>query len=101
MIEDIVQPILDFFSFFHWLFANLRIIFICLLSPVNYIFAVVKFFWASAFLTPANPDLSYTFSPQVLAVFNALPFWSSFTAVIGAVIILVGGIAILKLFTHT
>jgi hypothetical protein len=91
----------DFFVFIGWLFANLKVIFTGLLSPVNYIFNVLRYFWSSAFLTPPNPDLTFVFSQDVLNVFDAIPHWSSFVLVIGAVVLVVGGIAILKLFLHT
>jgi hypothetical protein len=100
-MDTFFHTITDLALFVQWLFANLKIIFTSLLSPVNYIFGVIRYFWSSAFLTPPTPDLVYTFSPQVLAVFNSIPHWAIFTSVLGAVIILTGGIAILKLFTHT
>jgi hypothetical protein len=101
MLDTLIQSVLDFIAFFQWLFANLKIIFTCLLSPISYVFNVIGHFWSSAFLTPPTPDLVYTFSPEVLAVFNSIPHWAIFTAILGAVIIVFGGIAILQLFLHT
>lgn len=101
MIDAIVQPILDFFSFFHWLFANLRVIFAALLSPISYIFAVIRFIWQYAFGVPPSSDLSYTFTPQIMSIFNSLPHWPSFSKILGALIVMLAGIAILKLFIHS
>jgi hypothetical protein len=52
-------------------------------------------------LTPPGPDLTFVFPAGVLDVFNAIPHWSSFVVVICAVVIVVGGISILKLFLNT
>jgi hypothetical protein len=98
---EIAQLFNDFFVLIGWLFANLKVIFTGLLSPVNYIFNVIRFFWSSAFLTPPSPDLTFVFPAGVLNVFNAIPHWSSFVVVICAVVVVVGGISILKLFLNT
>lgn len=84
-----------------WIVANLKIIFTALLNLVNYLFIVIGHFLATAFVTPPTPELTYTFSPQVLAIFNAIPHWTAISGVLGAVIIFAGSIAILKLFLHT
>jgi hypothetical protein len=91
----------DLFLFIQWLFANLKVIFTALLSPVNYIFSVIRFFWSSAFLTPPAPEWTYTFPAGVLDVFNTIPHWTIFVSVLGAVVIVFAGIGILKLFLNT
>jgi hypothetical protein len=95
------HTITDIAVFIQWFFANLKVIFTSLLSLANYIFLVIGHFLSSAFLTPPAPDFTYTFSSEVLAVFNTIPHWAIFTSILGAVIIFAGGIAILKLFLHT
>jgi hypothetical protein len=100
-MDTFFHTITDLALFIQWLFANLKVIFTALLSPVNYIFSVIRYFWSSAFLTPPAPEFTYTFSPEVLAVFNSIPHWSIFVSVIGAVVIVFAGVAILKLFLHT
>lgn len=99
--DVIFHTLSDLFTFIQWLFANLQTIFTALLSPINYIFSVLRYFWASAFLTPPAPTLTYTFPAGVLDVFNSIPNWSIFISVLGAVIIVFCGIAILKLFLNT
>jgi len=90
----------DFFCFFSWFFANVKQIFIFLLSPVSFIFTLLKFFFATFKNTPPAAAFVYTFDPEVLAIFNEIPHFDIFKAVLGAVIIFAGGIGILKLLLH-
>jgi hypothetical protein len=95
------HTITDVALFFQWLFANLKLIFTALLSPVGYVFAVIRYFWSSAFLTAPAPDLTYTFPAGVLDIFNTIPHWEIIVSVLGAVIVVFAGISILKLFLNT
>jgi len=93
----ILQLLADFGVFLGWLFSSLKTIFLCLLSPVSYIFTYLKVIIGSFFLPPATPELSYTFSSEVLDIFNAIPNWSIVSAVLGALVILIIGFATFKL----
>lgn len=99
--DVIFHTLADLFLFLQWASANLKIIFTALLSPINYVFSVVRFFWSSAFLTPPTPDLVYAFPQGVLDVFSSIPHWAVITSILGAVIVVFGGISILKLFLNT
>jgi hypothetical protein len=100
-MEVFFHTFTDFLIVIQWLVANLKVIFTSLLSLANYIFLVIGHFLATAFLTPPAPELTYTFSGEVLAVFNSIPHWTIIGTILGAVIVFAGGIAILKLFLHT
>jgi hypothetical protein len=100
-MEVFFHTFTDALLFFGWFFANLKIIFTSILSFADYIFIVLGHFLSSISLTPPEPQLTYTFTADVLAVFNSIPNWAIISTILGVVIVLAGGIAILKLFLHT
>jgi len=91
----------DIFVFIGWFFTNIKTIFLFLLAPVSYFFTFLKTFISALGQTPDNPAVSYAFSTDTLAVFDSIPHFDAFKLVLGAVIIFLGGIAILKLFLNT
>ncbi len=99
--DVIFHNINDIFVLVAWLGYALKVIFTSLLSPIIYFFNVLRFFFATAFSTPATPEATYTFSSEVLAVFNTIPNWPIFASVLGAIIILICGIGCLKLLLRT
>jgi hypothetical protein len=100
-MEVFFHTFTDALLFFGWFFANLKVIFTSILSFANYIFIVLGHFLRVISQTPPAPQFTYTFSADVLAVFNSIPNWAIISTILGAVIIFAGGIAILKLFLHT
>ncbi|MDD5639022.1 MAG: hypothetical protein PHO28_03920 [Candidatus Pacebacteria bacterium] len=99
--DVIFHSINDIFVFIGWLGYSLKTIFLSLLSPINYIINVLRFFFATAFSTPAEPEITYTFSEEILDVFNTIPHWEILASILGAIIILVFGISMLKLLLRT
>ena len=91
----------DLIVFIGWLFSNIKAIFLFLLSPITYFFTFIKTFFATFNTTPPTPAFSYTFSPDVLAVFDAIPHFDVLKLVLGAIVIFFGGLGILKLLLHT
>jgi len=93
----------DIFLFLSWSGSNLKNIFLSLLSPITYFFDILRFFFTTAFSTPTAPDptATFTFSQQVLDVFQAIPNWQIFSSILGAVIIFVVGLSGLKLLLRS
>jgi hypothetical protein len=91
----------DVLIFFGWFFSNIKTIFLFLLSPVSYFFTFLKTFISALGQAPSTPAVSYAFSTDTLAVFDAIPHFDTFKLVLGAVIIFLGGVAILKLLLNT
>jgi len=60
--------------------------------PLQYIFNFLKNFFLSAFAAPVAPDHLYTFSPEILAVFDAIPYWTEVKMVLAI------GVSIVMLF---
>jgi len=91
----------DVLVFLGWFFHNIKEIFLFLLSPVSYFFTFLKTFISALGQTPSSPAISYAFSSDTLAVFNTIPHFDTFRVVLGAIIVFLGGIAILKLLLST
>ena len=99
--DVIFHNINDAFVLIAWFGYALKVIFTALLSPINYFANVLRFFFATAFSTPPTAEATYTFSNEVLEVFNTIPHWPIFASVLGAIIILICGIGMLKLLLRT
>jgi len=91
----------DGFTILVWLGVAFKEIFLSLLSPIIYIFTVLRWFFSIAFSTPELPQATYTFSVEILEVFNTIPYWSILSGVLGGMILLVAGVAMLKLILRT
>ena len=100
-LDTIFHSANDLFVFVSWLGYCLKMIFLSLLSPISYFFDVLRFFFGTAFTTPSAPEITYTFSDQVMAVFTAVPHWTILASVLGAIIIMICGIGCLKLLLKT
>jgi len=99
--DVIFHNINDVLVFMGWLYTNIKTIFVFLLSPISYFFTFLKTFFSSFGNTPASPEIFYTFSTDTLAVFNAIPHFDTLKFILGAIIIFLGGMAILKLLLNT
>ena len=99
--DVIFHNINDVFVVFVWLGISLKTIFLSILSPVIYFFTIVRQFFISAFATPDVAQVSYTFSQEVLEVFQAIPNWAVLSLLLGSIVLMLGGVAILKLLLKT
>ena len=99
VFDYIVHYINDSFIFLGWLFSIIKALVNVFVLPISYIFNFIKAFLSSAFKSPITPESSYTFTGDILSVFSAIPSWSVLTYIVGVLILLVAGFAILKLFT--
>ena len=99
--DVIFHNINDVFVVVIWLGVGLKTIFLSLISPVSYFFNIIRWFFSTAFQVPDVPVATYQFSAEVLEVFQVIPYWSILSSVLGAVVLMVGGVAILKLLLKT
>lgn len=100
LFEFLNHSLSDVFIFGGWFFSTLGNLFSKLWLPVNYIFAFFSAFVDKAFETP-TPQNIWGFSSEVMAVFEAIPYWNTITFVLGVSILIIVGIAILKQFLLT
>ncbi len=93
----------DIFLFLSWFGSNLKNIFLSLLSPITYFFDILRYFFSTAFSTPTLPDptATFTFSQEILDIFQAIPNWQIFSSILGAVIIFIVGLSGLKLLLRS
>lgn len=99
--DVIFHNINDVFVLFAWIGGAFKNIFLSLLSPITYFFNILRFFFASAFGSPAQAEVSYTFSAEILEVFNSIPNWTTISLVLGAVVLFVCGVGMLRLLLRT
>lgn len=88
----------DTWIFLGWIFSVLAQIVALFLLPLTFIFQFLKGFLSSVFAAPT--DFPFTWSTEVLTVFNAIPYWSTISLVLGIGISIIALFAILNLFTH-
>jgi hypothetical protein len=88
----------DTWVFLGWIFSVLAQIVALFLLPLTFIFQFLKGFLSSVFAAPT--DFTFTWSSEVLAVFEAIPYWSTISLVLGIGISIIALFAILNLFTN-
>lgn len=100
LFDNTFHLISDIGLIFNWFSTQLKDIFLGVLQPISYIFNLLKSFWGTAFQTPATPELTYTFPQEVIDVFETIPHWSIISTILAGIIILVMGIALIRLFLN-
>jgi len=99
--DVIFHNINDIFVIVVWLGISLKTIFLSILTPVVYFFTIIRQFFTTAFGTPDVAQVSYAFSQEVLDVFQAIPNWGVLSLLLGSIVLMLGGVAILKLLLKT
>lgn len=99
--DTIFHNLNDIFVFFVWIGVALKTFFLAIVSPLLYFFNVLRWFFTSAFGSLPEAELTYAFSPEVLEVFSAIPHWDLLSLIMGAIILLLAGVATLKLLLRT
>ena len=84
LFDGLIHHIFDLFYLAQYLFDQLGGLFEICFIPLTWIFNFVNGFFISAFTTPATPEITWVFSDEVLAVFNAIPYWNVLTFSLGA-----------------
>lgn len=101
LFDFVNHSISDVFIFGGWLFSNLRIIFENLFLPIRFTYNFLKSFVAMAFSSPTgSSNVIWSFGDEIIAVFESIPHWATFSAVIGVVLLLLTGMAIIRQFRH-
>jgi len=73
----------DFITFLGWFWQNLAELFNLIFTPVKYIFTFIKALFVSAIAPPSQIEQMWSFPPEILAVFNQVPYWQVFVQVLG------------------
>lgn len=96
LFDDLVHHFYDIFYIIQFLFDNLRTLFGILFTPLVWIFDFFKGFFISAFLAPPPPDITWNFTSDIMSIFNAIPYFSSFMFAIGTGITILFLVFVLK-----
>jgi hypothetical protein len=84
LFEDLIHHIYDLFYIAQYLVDNLGTLFGVIFTPLTWVFNFVRGFFVSAFGTPVAPEITWTFSTDIIAVFQKFPYWNVLTYSIGA-----------------
>lgn len=95
------QTASDFLIFLGWASENVGLLIGKVFLPVQYIYTFFKNFIAYALEGPEVPEKIWEFPTEILAVFNAIPYWNTiiFVLILGLSILFI--FFILKTFLRT
>jgi len=96
----IIHSITDIFVFGGWVIKSLGTFFANILQPIKFVFGFLKSFIDGAFATPVSSDPIWDFNPELMSVFNAIPYWTTISTVLGVCVLFVIGMAIVKQLTR-
>ena len=83
-MDDILHIAFDCFNVAEYIFSNIAGLFSMLFTPLTGIFNFVKGFFAGIFSIPPATAISWTFPANIMAVFNAIPYFSVLEYACGA-----------------
>jgi hypothetical protein len=84
-------------TYFNWLLHCIFYIFTQLLSPLYFVYNFVRGFSDNAFSSP-TATTTFAFPEEVLTIVQAIPYWSFIGSLFGIILLVISGIAIIKLF---
>lgn len=90
-----LRYVVEFFLAIGWIISNLISILGMLLSPISYLFIFLKVFIQAILTTPASSNL-FTVNAQALTALTQLPYWSTLTSILIALIAVAGVVATVK-----
>jgi hypothetical protein len=74
----------DIFYSIQYIFSNLGAIFTIIFTPLNFAFNFFKGFFNGIATPPPETAISWVFPDNILAVFNSIPYWTTFMYSVGA-----------------
>ncbi len=89
----------DFFIFLGWLFSGLKELIGALTMPISYAYHFLSSMITGATTATSTPAVSYTFATSTMSVFESIPYWETLSYIIGVCILILSGIAIIRLLT--
>jgi len=74
----------DIFYSIQYIFSQLANVFLIIFTPLNFAFNFVKGFFVGVNTAPPETAISWTFDSGITAIFNTIPYWSTFMWAVGA-----------------
>lgn len=88
----------DTWVFLGWVFSLISNLISLFLLPLNYVIQFLRGFLVSVFSTPET--FSYNWGEDILAVFNAIPYWSTMSIALGVCIFIFVIFFVLRAFSR-
>ena len=83
-MDDLVHIAFDCFNVAEYVFSNIANLFSLLFTPLTGVFNFVKGFFDGIVSTPPATAVSWVFPDNIMAVFNAIPYFSVIEYACGA-----------------
>lgn len=83
-MDDILHIAFDCFNVARYIFSNMGALFALLFTPLAGLFNFVKGFFNGIVSTPPATAISWVFPSNIMAVFNAIPYFSVIEYACGA-----------------
>jgi hypothetical protein len=100
LFDYLIHAISDVFVFLGWLFSALKEIIMAMLLPLTYIFNFLKGFLTNAIKSPIVPETNYVFSTSTMSIFETIPYWNILTSILGVLILVITGFAIIRVISR-
>lgn len=97
LLDYLIHSWSDFFVFLGWVFSAIKELVLSLILPINYMGSFLRAFVSNAVKEPTTPEATYVFSTSTMSIFETLPYWNILSTTLGVCLLVIGGIAILKL----
>lgn len=88
----------DSWVFFGWIFSVISSIISLFLMPLTFIFQFLRGILISVFASPS--PFSYNWDSEIIAIFQALPYWTTLSQVLGICISIFVIFFVLRAFTR-
>ena len=83
-LDDLIHSAFDFFNVLRYVISNLGSLFSYLFTPLTGLFNFAKGFFDGIASTPPATAVSWIFPDNIMAVFNAIPYFSVIEYACGA-----------------
>jgi formylmethanofuran dehydrogenase subunit A len=90
-MDDLAHIAFDFFNVLRYVMSNIASLFTLLFTPLQWLFNFLKGFFVGVSSPAEAADIAWTFPENIMAVFNAIPYFNLIEYACGA------GISILVL----
>jgi len=97
LFDWIIHYVNDLFVFLGWIFTMITQLVRTFTLPISFVFNFLKSFTVSAFSSPQTADLSYSFSSEIMGVFEAIPYWNVILLVLAIGVLVIIGFSIFRL----
>jgi hypothetical protein len=85
-VNSVIHNVQDLFYAVEYIFSNLSAVLLIIFTPLQFALNFIKGFFDGITTTAPATAITWVFPDNVMAVFNAIPYFSLFEWVLGAMI---------------